>query len=195
MMFKRFNLSGRFSVREIICFVVIAAALPLLGQNRKTARDFPIPKHVNRTFQPVMRLSESERALLKQAIDTVEKGRSTDSSIEDCDGKPYFDTTAFASVSFGVLGQGLIIRSGHCSCGRTGNCPLWVFLREKTGFRLLADTPDGWAFGTIASATGILDLVFITNMGADNDTLSLYRYKDGKYVQRDEEDVENQEIH
>lgn len=76
-----------------------------------------------------------------------------------------------------------IIAQATVDCGATGNCPLWIFRRLRSSYKLLLDT-YGQTFTIQPTRTnGFLDVVVGTHSSASESSLANYRYRDGSYAE------------
>lgn len=146
----------------------------LLFQRPPTAKLFPIPENMEYEF-PGVKLSPAEAKLLEKAF-------SADFAKHDfCDKKLALTELAIANVSLGKLGNGIIGKvNDSCICG-TGGCPMFVYVREKRGYRTVSEG-FGWAFGVVSSETDVPDLVFASSAGGGLMTLTLQQYDGQVYV-------------
>lgn len=131
-------------------------------------------------------LSNADQTLLDKAIeaDLADLEKHCEDKYKS---KPVSVDLAVASL--GKFGKGVFVRmSGSCMCGATGNCPIYVYIREKDRFRaVLSDDsqqPDGWSFAVATSKSLIPDIILASNPGGGMVALTLYRYVGNKYVSR-----------
>ena len=84
-----------------------------------------------------------------------------------------------------ALGQtaGLIVRGTRLLCGGTGNCQTWIFRRENRAWRsvIAGDAPIVSGLGLIQQNTAARDLVTTSNLSADEERWTRYRF-DGKVL-------------
>lgn len=146
----------------------------LLFQRPPAAKLFPIPENMEYEF-PGVKLSSAETKLLDKAL-------SADFANQDfCDKESPLPELSSAHVSLGRLGSGIIVKvNDPCICG-TGGCPMFVYVREKGGYRTVSES-FGWAFGVVPSETDVPDLVFASSAGGGLMTLTLQRYDGHAYV-------------
>jgi len=122
-------------------------------------------------------LTGPEPDLLKKAIEPDLRSLEN-----DCEKRSTFADLAMASISLGSLGKGIIVlMSGSCVCGVTGNCPIYLYVRAKGSYANVLGGA-GWAFGLIDSKNRVPDLVLASNAGGGHVLLRLYRYSDGKFA-------------
>jgi hypothetical protein len=77
-----------------------------------------------------------------------------------------------------IIAQPVGLKAG---CGATGNCPFWVFAKSNSGYDLILEG-GGQVFTVEPTRTnGFSDLVLGTHDSADEQTLYLYCYREGKY--------------
>ncbi|MGB8887799.1 MAG: hypothetical protein WCC87_13810 [Candidatus Korobacteraceae bacterium] len=71
---------------------------------------------------------------------------------------------------------------GSDVCSVTGNCPLWIFQKTVTGYKLVlqADSVQNFTIQPTRS-NGFLDLVLGRHESATEQTLFLARFRDGQY--------------
>ena len=176
-------------MRTLVALLSIAACVCAQGPSKSGC--FPIPSNMQEYWRGAD-LSEADQTLVSNAIEAdlmdLEK---------DCEDKykSKADSVDLAGASLGKLGKGVFVRmSGSCMCGATGNCPIYVYVREKDLFRhVLADDdqrPMGWTFAVVNSKTAIPDIVLASNGGGGTANLSLFRYVGSKYVLRAFETLE-----
>jgi hypothetical protein len=132
-----------------------------------SASTFPIPTDMHETWSGA-KLSEADKRLLQRAVnadlrDLQEKSQST------------VDT---AQIALGPLGKGVIVQLSRSSLCGTGGCPIYAYVREKTGYRKILSS-FGWAFAVVDSHGAVPDLVLAGNGGGAGITLHLFHY-DGK---------------
>ena len=74
-----------------------------------------------------------------------------------------------------------VVAQGMHDCGATGNCPFWVFQKEKRSYKLLAKS-YGQTFTIQRTAThGFRDIVVSMHGSATQSQLTDLRYEDGSY--------------
>jgi hypothetical protein len=133
---------------------------------------FPIPADMHEAW-PGAKLSGADKQLLRKAVtsdlrDLQEESQST------------VDT---AEIALGPLGKGvLVLLSGPLFCG-TGGCPIYAYVREKTGYRKVLSS-FGWAFAVVDSHGAVPDLVLAGNAGGARITLHLFHYEGKTYSTR-----------
>lgn len=164
---------------------LLLIAFCVCAQGPSKSGCFPIPSNMQEYWRGAD-LSETEQELLNKAI----AGDLADLE-KDCEDKYKStpDTVDMAGSSLGKLGKGVFVRmSGSCMCGATGNCPIYVYVREKGMFRhVLSDDdqqPMGWTFAVVNSKTATPDIVLASNAGGMMLDLTLYRYVGNRYVAR-----------
>lgn len=133
---------------------------------------FPVPADMREEW-PGANLNEAEKGLLQRSMAAEIRNQGD----EDPDsGKKYsFSSIDTADVALGKLGKGVIVKmSGSFFCG-TGGCPIYVYVREKGGYRKVLRT-FGWAFAVVGSKATTPTLVVAFNQGGGHMILTLYRY-------------------
>jgi hypothetical protein len=71
-------------------------------------------------------------------------------------------------------------------CSPTGNCPFWVFQKTSLGYKLVLQKGSVQNFTIQPTRTnGYLDLVLGTHGSATEQTLYVYRFRDGRYRRTD----------
>jgi hypothetical protein len=127
---------------------------------------FPIPGDM-REIWPGAKLSEADKPLLQEAVNASLRDLHQESK------SPVdFDS---AEIALGPLGKGVIVLlSSRLYCG-TGDCPIFAYVREKTGYRIVLSV-GGWAFAVVDSHDPTPDLVIARNAGGGLITLLLFRY-------------------
>ena len=168
-------------MRVTACLLMIS--LCVSAQSARPSKLFPIPSNMQEYWRGAD-LSDTDQKLLNKAIeaDLADLEKHCEDKYKS---KP--DSVDTAGVLLGRLGKGVFVRmSGSCVCGATGNCPIYVYAREKDKFRpVLADhgrQPHGWAFAVVSSKAEVPDLVLASNPGGGLVALTLYRYVGNKYV-------------
>ncbi len=120
--------------------------------------------------------------------DVAELKRTIERNHRECDPKHGKLDLDYALLDLGPAGPGVIARSSRkCDCGATGNCAMYVLLRQGGNFHELMignnaarfTAPSGWPFGTTI-ASGHLFLVVGSHMSADSQLLSFYELVDGQ---------------
>ena len=158
-------------MRSSIAVIFLVLSPPAIAQQPPPA--FPIPADMHEDW-PGANLNKAEKGLLQRAM-AVEIRNQGD---EDPDsGKKYsFSSIDTADVALGKLGKGVIGKmSGSFFCG-TGGCPIYVYVREKGGYRKVLRA-FGWAFAVVGSKTAPAPaLVIASNQGGGHMILTLYRY-------------------
>jgi hypothetical protein len=143
-----------------------AILLPLLLFPPQTVATFPIPTDMRETW-PGAKLGEADKPLLQKAVNAG-LGDLHEKSQSPVD----FDS---AEIALGPLGKGVIVLlSSRLYCG-TGGCPIFAYVREKTGYRKVLSS-FGWAFAVVDSRDATPDLVIARNAGGGLMTLLLFHY-------------------
>jgi hypothetical protein len=164
-------------MRSFVAAVFFALIPPAFGQQPPIAPQpppaFPIPADMREEW-PGANLNEAEKGLLQRAMAADLRNQGD----EDPDsGKKYsFSSIDTAEVALGKLGKGVIVKmSGSFLCG-TGGCPIYVYVRERGGYRKVLRT-FGWAFAVVGFKTATApSLVIASNQGGGQMILTLYRY-------------------
>lgn len=158
-------------MRPLLCAVSIFVGL--FFQSIPPAKLFPIPENMQYEF-PGVKLSPTETKLLDRAF-------GADLAKQDwCEKKAPLGEFPMANISLGKLGGGAIVKgNADCLCGATGQCEIFVYIREKDSYRTVAES-FGWAFGVVDSASDVPDLAFASSGGGGRMTLLLQRY-DGRH--------------
>jgi hypothetical protein len=164
-------------MRVLTCSLLFSICL--FAQGHEASRLFPIPEGMDKTWPDAV-LSDSEKKLLKEA---VEPGLR----LLDCEEKPTFDSLDKTSIALGRLGNGVLVATNsRCSCGGTGNCPIYLYVREKSRYREVLGNgrwaPYSWAFAVVNSKTGTPDIVLATHSSARQVSLTKYRYVGDRFV-------------
>jgi len=73
-----------------------------------------------------------------------------------------------------------VIAQATVSCGATGNCPFWVFMKARRGYELLLEG-EAQTFTIQRSGTGFADIVLSRHGSAYSGDLAHYRYDGGVY--------------
>jgi hypothetical protein len=160
-------------MRPLFCALLFPLCLFL--QSAPAPKLFPIPENMQYEF-PGVRLSETDAKLLEKAF------AADIAKEDDCDDeRPVRNRIVTARLSLGKLGNGIIAKVNEvkkfCFCG-TGGCPMFVYVREKDGYRTVAED-FGWAFGVVESKLDVPDLAFASSGGGGLMSLALQRY-DGR---------------
>jgi hypothetical protein len=142
-----------------------AILLPLLLFPPQTVATFPIPTDM-REIWPGAKLSEADKPLLQKTVNADVRDLHEKSPPVD------FDS---AEIALGPLGKGVIVLlSSRLYCG-TGGCPIFAYVREKTGYRKVLSS-FGWALAVVDSLDATPDLVIARNAGGGLMTLLLFHY-------------------
>jgi hypothetical protein len=149
----------------------------LLLQTAPAPRFFPIPENMQYEF-PGVTLSDSDARVLEKAF-------AADLSKQDwCEKKAPLAEFPSAPISLGKLGHGVLVKgNADCLCGATGQCEMFVYVREKNGYRTVAES-FGWAFGVVDSKSDVPDLAFASSGGGGLMNLILQNYNGRKYVDK-----------
>jgi hypothetical protein len=135
------------------CFLF---SICLFAQGRESLRLFPIPEGLDKAWPDAI-LSDSEKNLLREAVEPDLRDLE-----KHCVEKSKFDNLNKTSVALGKLGKGIIVAMrGSCSCGATGNCATYLYIREKgryrevlrEGNRFLMAGPSPWSIRKPMSPT------------------------------------------
>jgi len=164
-------------MRVLVCSLLLS--IGLFAQKREASRLFPIPKGLDKSW-PNAVLSDNEKKLLKEAVEP-------DLRDLDCAEKPTFDSLEKTSIALGRLGKGVMVATNsQCTCGGPGNCPTYLYVREKNRYRGVLRNgkwiPYSWAFDVVDSKTGIPDIVLATNSSDRQIYLTKYRYVGDKFI-------------
>jgi hypothetical protein len=148
-----------FSVELLLRVFFVALAL-------QSAETFPIPAEMRETW-PGAKLDEADNQLLQRAV-------NADLHFRDLKEKPRYALDT-ADVALGTLGKAIIVSiSSPILCG-TGGCPIYAYVREKTGYRRVLGS-FGWAFALVDSHGAVPDLVIADNAGGAHIALHLFHY-------------------
>src|ERR1700688_3341329 len=147
--------------------------LPLLLFPPQSVATFPIPADMRETW-PGAKLSEADKPLLQKAVNAGLRDLH-----EESQSAVDFDS---AEIALGPRGKAVIVLlSSRLYCG-TGGCPIFAYVREKTGYRKVLSS-FGWAFAVVDSRAATPDLVIARNAGGGLITLLLFHYS-GKTFNR-----------
>ena len=151
-----------------------AILLPLLlfPPAPQSVATFPIPADMRETW-PGAKVSEADKPLLQKAVNAGLRDLH-----EESQSPVDFDS---AEIALGPLGKGIIVLLSSPYCG-TGGCPIFAYVREKTGYRKVLSS-FGWAFAVVDSRDATPDLVIARNAGGGLITLLLFHYS-GKTFNR-----------
>jgi hypothetical protein len=152
-------------MRLLACAILLRLLLFALAP--QSATTFPIPADMHETW-PGVKLSEADKRLLQKAV-------NADLRVLQEESQPTADT---AQIALGPLGKSVIIQLSRSSLCGSGGCPIYAYVREKTGYRKVLSS-FGWAFGVVDSHGAVPDLVLAGNAGGARITLHLFHY-DGK---------------
>lgn len=129
------------------------------------------------------KVNQQQREALVDAISAqLEKNYSAGAD----DGEDFRELaldTAIDSIDLNDDGTGEVIaRSlGRFLCSPTGNCPLWVFQKSGSGYRLLLEGFGQRFTIEISTFNHYNDIVISTHGSATSGDLDLYRYEKGGY--------------
>ena len=120
------------------------------------------------------KLSEADKQLLQKAVnaDLRDLQEQSQSAVDT------------AEIALGTLGKGVIVQLSHSSFCGTGGCPIYAYVREKTGYRKVLSS-FGWAFAVVDSHGAVPDLVLPGNAGGARITLHLFHYDRKAFSTRD----------
>jgi hypothetical protein len=148
--------------------------LLLIAQLSQPPHTFPIPADMRETW-PGAKLSETENKALRKIVKAEQYVRETKQESEF--------TLNTADVELGALGEAVIATpTNPILCG-TGGCPIYIYVRERSGFRKVLDY-FGWAFGVVDSNGKIPDMVIAANVGGGQISLRLFRYDGAHFRSR-----------
>jgi hypothetical protein len=152
-------------MRLFACAILLPVLL--LAPAARSAATFAIPADMHETWSGA-KLGEAEKQLLQKAVNADLRDLQQESQ----------STVDTAEIALGPLGKGVIVLlSRSIFCG-TGGCPIYAYVREKTGYRKVLSS-FGWAFAVVDSHGAVPDLVLAGNAGGARITLHLFHY-DGK---------------
>jgi hypothetical protein len=160
-------------MRALACSLLFS--IYLFARNYDASRLFPIPEGLDKTWPDAV-LSDSEKKLLREAVEPDLR------DLEGCgDEKPTFESLVKTSIALGRLGKGVLVAPNRrCYCGGTGNCPVYLYVREKDRYREVLRNgkrvPYSWAFAVVNSQPDIPEIVLATNSSARQVNLTKYRY-------------------
>lgn len=154
----------------------------LFAQSHESSRLFAIPKEMDKTWPDAV-LGDSEEKLLEESVAPDLRGLE-----QNCEEKPKFESLRKTSIALGKLGQGVLVAtSSRCSCGGTGNCPIYLYVRDKDRYREVLGNgkrvPYSWAFAVVDSEADIPDIVLATHSSARQVRLAKYRYVGERFAQ------------
>lgn len=153
-----------------------AVALAVFFQGAPAPKLFPIPGHMEFAF-PGVNLSETNGKLLQTAFGADWKEDYLDAK------KLASERIAMAGIALGKLGSGIVLKvNDEVLCG-TGGCPLYVYVREKVGYRVVAKS-FGWAYGVVATKSEVPDLAFASNGSGGRMTVTLQSYDGQHFVDK-----------
>jgi len=156
-------------MRALACSLLLSICL--VAQSHEAPRLFPIPTGLGRTWPDAV-LSDSEKSLLREAVEPDLRDLE-----QYCEGKSRFGLIK-TGIKLGALGKGVVVSArGSCTCGATGNCPIYVYVREKDRYRqVLRGEPYSWAFAVLDSKTGVPGIVLAAHSSAFEQQLTKYEY-------------------
>jgi hypothetical protein len=114
------------------------------------------------------KLSEADKQLLQRTVNADLRDLQEESQ----------STVDTADIALGTLGKGVIVLMSRSFLCGTGGCPIYVYVREKAGYRKVLSSA-GWAFAAVDSHGAVPELVLAGNAGGARITLHLFHY-DGK---------------
>jgi hypothetical protein len=119
------------------------------------------------------KLSEADKQLLQKAVNADLRALPEESQ----------STVDTAEIALGPLGKGVIVLLSRSSLCGTGGCPIYAYVREKTGYRKILSS-FGWAFAVVDSHGAVPDLVLAGNAGGARITLHLFHYDGNTFSTR-----------
>ncbi len=145
--------------------------------SQHTGGTFPIPQM--QEIWPGAQLNPVQRKLLRNAMAPMLAGQ-----IDSESGSTYsFERVVTADVDLGALGKGVIAMMYMSrQCG-TGGCPIYVYVRQKSGDREILDS-FGWAFAIVDSHSRVPDLATASNAGGGHITVTLLHYDGHRFTER-----------
>ena len=148
-------------MRPFACAILLP--LLLLALAPQSASTFPIPADMHETWSGA-KLSEADKQLLQKAVNADLRDLQESQSTVDT-----------AEIALGPLGKGVIVLLSRSFLCGTGGCPIYAYVREKTGYRKVLSS-FGWAFAVVDSHGAVPDLVIAGNAGGARITLHLFHY-------------------
>jgi hypothetical protein len=158
--------------------IVLLLVVAVSSAAQRKHKVFPVPPEMHEFVSGAARThSAAEESLLRAAVESDliktdgecdEKNRATfaDAQIEELP-KQYF-------------GRAFLVRiPNSCVCGANSNCPIFAYVRGKTGFRsVLMD--DGWGYAVTMSKTLGPGIAVAGKMGETR--LTLFSFQKGRFV-------------
>lgn len=166
-------------MRVLACSLLLSACLS--AQNPEASRLFAIPQGLDKTWPDAV-LTDSEKNLLREAVESNLRDLE-----KNCEEKSAFDSLNKTSVALGTLGKGVIVATrGSCSCGTAGNCPIYLYVRDKDRYREVLRNgkriPYGWAFAVVDSKADVPDIVLATHDSVVEQRLTKYQSVNGRFA-------------
>ena len=78
-----------------------------------------------------------------------------------------------------------LVRGPQQFCGGTGNCPLWIFIRQRGKARLILDEEGTSLFAGSGSYRGFTDLVVPSHVSAAETWFGVFRWNNTEYKRID----------
>jgi hypothetical protein len=181
-------------MREIAPLGAIATLLLIgLGESHgQTARDAWKYKHDDAGVigepeldKQVSDLSQHEQLEIWQALD--EKWLKAPGTAR-IDEKRKLLIMDAGDISLSTRGEKqLLVRANGESglCGATGNCSIWLFVREREHLRLVLSGEGVWIVVGKIRANGMPDLALRSHLSSSESNFNLYRWTGNEYKQID----------
>lgn len=130
-------------------------------------------------------LSDGERAEIYSVIDD----KTIHESFTDQERDKERDTVLSARVGFIALASDgsrqVLVQGPSLFCGATGNCSLWIFVRDHRRLRLVLHAGGGILLLRTTSSHGFRDLATGWHMSAFEEDFMVYRWDGGSYGEAD----------
>jgi hypothetical protein len=147
----------------------------------KNAHELSLKQTVNSSHE----LSDTERRkLLEAIIQRLKMAMETDANpavLAANTRVKFIDLNGDGTPE--IIAQPVGLGSG---CGATGNCPFWIFEKTTESYKLILGAEVFQVFTVESTVTnGFRDIVLGSHDSASQRTLSVFRYSNGKYRQRE----------
>ena len=130
-------------------------------------------------------LSARERMQIYRAIDD----KTIHDSFTDQERDKERETVLSARVGFIALAadgnRQILVQGPSLFCGATGNCSLWIFVRDRGSLRLVLDAGGGILILRPTSSHGFRDLATGWHMSGFEENFKVYRWDGASYRQAD----------
>lgn len=174
---------------SLACFLVVLSGSAVAAQNSRDdwklqKSTFDLRAHLTHSLAEAP-LTSAERAQIYETVDN----RTIRSSFTDSQRDEERKTVLSARVGEIALAedgsQQVLVQGPASFCGASGNCPIWVFIRQRDRLQLILEAGGGALILRGTSNHGFRDVATGWHMSAEQERIAVYRWNGTKYEQVD----------